>query len=879
MALAVGMRLGPYEVLAPLGAGGMGEVYKARDTRLDRLVAIKVLSEQLAGDAQFRQRFAHEARAISALDHPHICSLYDVGDDHDTAFLVMQYLDGETLADRLVHGPLPVTDALTIAIQMASALDKAHRAGIIHRDLKPGNVMLTNTGAKLLDFGLAKTAAPLGSAQGLSMLPTTPPGLTAQGTILGTFQYMAPEQLEGQEADARTDLFAFGAVLFEMVTGKKAFEGTSHASLISAIMSSHPPLVSLVQPVAPYSLARVIHTCLAKKREDRFQSAHDLMLQLQWIAEPGHDAEPSVTAKRSRDPVAWTVAGVALLAAIASLVVLLITRPADTAAAPASTFVILPPDKATLQSDVLSQAISPDGRQIVFGVAGADGKQLLWIRSLDSLTPRPLAGTEEGRNPFWSPDGRSIGFFTSNKLKRVDALGGPPQTLADASLGLGGAWGPDGTILFTPNLGKSLYRVPATGGEATPVLGSNTSGPEPFQMAASFLPDGRHFVFLAPDASGARTDIYAGELGSKETKRLFPSPSAAVYASGHLLFLRESSLMAVPFDPDRLATTGDPVRIAEQVGNFYSLVGFSASANGALLYRSATGGQSELVWMDRAGKRIEVAAPSGSYQNIALSADGKRVAFDRNGQSGTDIWLTDLQRHITSRLTFKSANVPTWSPDGSIVAFASFADTGLDIGQKLSNGGGPEQTLLKLNAGAIMFPSDWSTDGRYLTYYRTDAKTQNDVWVLPLFGDRKPFALLNGPFNEAQSQFSPDGKWVAYISDESGTQQVYVQSFPSLTAKWQISTEGGTQPRWRRDGQELFYLALNRKLMTVTVKTAPTFEAETPHPLFDTALAVNDLRQTYAVSSDGQRLLLNNPIGAGAPPLTIVLNWPSLLRK
>jgi serine/threonine protein kinase len=880
--LASGSLLGPYEILAPLGAGGMGEVYRARDTRLDRTVAVKVLLAQFSADPQFRERFGREARAISALEHPHICALYDVGDQDGTSFLVMQYLEGETLADRLTRGPLPFDQGLQYAIQIADALDKAHRAGIVHRDLKPGNIMLTKSGVKLLDFGLAKAANPIAGA-GLSMLPTTPPGLTAEGAILGTLQYMSPEQLEGRETDARTDIFAFGAVLHEMLTGKRAFEGRSQASLISAIMSSQPAAVSSWQTLAPAALDHVIARCLAKDVEDRWQSAHDLKLQLAWIVHsaPGAPAPSTIVSRRSRERVAWVIAAVALLGLVGMSAALLWLRSLDAPAA-ASQFMIVAPENARFTSDTFAQSVSPDGRQVVFSAATATGPPLLWLRPFDSVTARPLVGTEAAGSPFWAPDSQSIGFFAQGKLKRIDLDGRSLQTLADTPFSLGGTWNQNGVIVFAPNLASPLYRVPAEGGTPMPLTRFDERTREFLHGSPFFLPDGTHFLFyVASQASG----VYVGSLESQEVKLVLRSETAAAYAPpGYLLFARGTTLMAQPFDAQLLSTRGDPSRVLEQVSRSISTAGFSVSKTGVLLIRPARSFQTELVWSNRLGTRLGVVAPPGEYGNIALSPDESQVAFDRTDPSMSfpDVWLMDLRRRGLSRLTSHPSvdNVPVWSADGRVVAFAAErGGGGLDIYQRPANQSEPDQPLLKLNAPPIMFPADWSSDGRYLMYYRTDPKNQNDLWVLPLFGDRKPSALLQSEFNEWQGQFSPDGKWIAYVSDQSGTPQVYVQAFPMQTGTWPISTAGGMQPRWRRDGLELFYLALDRKLMAVTVKAGATFEAATPRSLFETTLDLTQFRQTYAISADGQRFLLNAPIETDAPPLTVVLNWQALLKR
>jgi eukaryotic-like serine/threonine-protein kinase len=903
MPLVIGASLGPYEILAPLGAGGMGEVYMARDTRLDRTVAIKVLSAQLATDQQFRDRFDREARAVAALSHPHICALYDVGHQDGTAFLVMEYLEGETLDARLKKDRLPVAQALQYAAQIGDALDKAHRAGIVHRDLKPGNIMLTRAGAKLLDFGLAKAVAPGGATAGLSMLPTTPPALTAQGTIIGTFQYMAPEQLEGKEADARTDIFAFGAVIYEMLTGRKAFEGKSQASLISSIMSFQPPPVSSVQTLTPPALDRLVARCLAKDPDERWQSVRDLLFQLSSISESGMPAVGAIggAPRRSRERIAWAVAALALLAfAIAAALPSMRRAPAP--ASEIDQFVVLPPEKGVFAQSIGQPnfAISPDGRQLAFVASDVSGSSRLWIRPLSSLVARPLSDTENSFLPFWSPDGRSLGFFASGKLKRVDVGSGGTQVLADATFPLGGAWSREGFILFGADLSHPLLRVPAGGGAVAPVTSQDQPTPGSVHGAPSVLPDGRHFLFTVYRGP-AIGSVFVGSVDSKEIKPVVNVLTATFSPPGYLLFAQGSSLMAQGFDLSQLSTSGDPIAIADIGG---PLSPIAVSPAGTLVYRAGAAAETELVWVDRSGRRLGVAAPRGFYENIALSPDDKRVAFDR-GTTSNDVWLLDLQRQIPSRFTFQppNNNVAVWSPDGQRIAFASSRGAAidtpqnpgassrsaaigtrnpgevLDIYQRPSNASAPDELLLELKAQPIMFPSDWSRDGRFLTYYRTDSKTQLDEWVLPLFGDRKPFLFLRSEFNESMGQFSPDGKWMAYVSDESGNTQVYVQSFPEPTGKWQISAGGGVYPRWSPNGKELFYVALDGKLMSVTVRSGTTFEAEAPHVMFATSLSLVALRQTYSVSSDGQRFLLNTPADTGQAPLTVLVNWPALLRK
>ena len=547
MALASGVRLGPYEVESPIGAGGMGEVYRARDTRLNRSVALKILPASLASDATFRDRFDREAKTIASLTHPHICTLHDVGRHGDIDYLVMEYLEGETLAARLERGTLELADAYRIAIEIADALDHAHRAHIVHRDLKPGNVMLTRQGAKLLDFGLAKATA-VGAAGGLSMLPTTPPGLTAEGTILGTFQYMAPEQLEGREADARTDIFAYGAVLYEMLTGRKAFAGKSHASLISSIMSSQPPPVSALQTLSPAALDQLVTRCLAKDPDDRWQSARDVKGQLEWIASLAPAAAaPIGSGKRLRERIAWAIAGVALAALLSVAAILAMRRVADVPLQ-ASQFSILPPDKINFSPDPSVQAISPDGRQLVFAASGADGASQLWVRSFDSLSTRPLPGTEDGTQPFWSPDNRTVGFFARGKLKTIAVTGGPPQTLADAPFPLGGTWNRENIILFAPNLGSPLVGVSASGGAPAPVTSFDVSRREAVHNSPYFLPDGRHFLFSAN--SGPTSGMYVGRLARRARRE--DSSSRGQWGDLFATWL--------PFVPTRVDADGTTVR-------------------------------------------------------------------------------------------------------------------------------------------------------------------------------------------------------------------------------------------------------------------------------------------------------------------------------
>src|SRR5262245_8417009 len=892
MPLGLGARLGPYEIQSAIGAGGMGEVYKARDTRLDRIVAIKILPDALTGDPQFRERFAREARAISQLDHPHICTLHDVGEQNGTSFLVMQYLEGETLEARLKKGALPLDHALQVAIQIADALDKAHRAGIVHRDLKPGNIMLVRRGgpsgppdAKLLDFGLAKTTAAVASA-GLSMLPTTPPAtMTARGTILGTLQYMSPEQLEGAEADPRADVFAFGAVLYEMVTGTKAFEGKSQASLIAAILDREPSPLSGALPTAPEMLDRVVKKCLAKQPDERWQSATDLHDALKWIAEGTGGVSAANVPTRSHSRWVWALGGAAAAALVA-----LGARGAVTfrRAAPEPIItrldVITPPT-----SDAFSFALSPDGRQLAFVASGERGSQL-WLRSLDRATAQPLAGTEGASYPFWAPDSRVIGFFAEGKVKRVDLGGGAPQSLADAPYPRGGTWNADGVIVYAPSIADPLMRVAATGGTAAPV--TRLAPGQGSHRWPQFLPDGRRFLFLMTTGQSQTQGVYVGSLEGDEPKRVMPAEIAAMYAApGYLLVVSQGVLTAHAFDAGRATVTGEPIPLAQAVGAddgaFHSA--FSVSAAGVLAHRTGASARTQLVWVDRTGKMLAVGQPDENASgNPALAPDGQRVALSRNVQGNYDLWLIETSRGAASRFTFDGAieNSPVWSPDGRQIAFRSNRKGVHDLFEKPAGGTADEQPLLVTSQAKS--PLDWSPDGRLLLYGTQDPKTGSDLWVLPMMGERKPFAVLQSSSDEIEGQFSPDGRWLAYASNESGRYEIYVRSFPEAGGKWQVSVGGGLQPRWKLDGRELFYVAPDSRLMAAPIRLVPethALEAGTPEPLFRTQLATGpniapagfQARAQYAVAADG-RFLMNSAADEGVrSPITIVQNWTAAL--
>ena len=888
--VAAGSRLGPYEILTPLGAGGMGEVWKAKDTRLDRIVAIKILPTALAADAKFRQRFDREARAISALDHPHICALHDVGEQEGTAFLVMQYLEGETLEARLKKGALPPNQALTIAIQITDALDRAHRAGIVHRDLKPGNIMLTKAGAKLLDFGLAKTMAPAGAASALSMLPTTPPNLTAQGTLLGTFQYMAPEQLEGRDADARADIFAFGAVVHEMVTGKKAFQGRNQASLIGAILKDEPPLLSAVQPLTPPLVEHIVRRCLAKDPDERWQTASDVMRELKWVADASSGAGSSQVVAASRRPginvgLAWAlfatgIAGVAF------------GTQAYFRRAPADPHVYRATVLTTLASNPFgggTLSLSPDGRRLAFIGPDANGNQLVYVRELDGLTTHPLAGTEGASAPFWSPDSRFLAFVADNKLKTIDVSGSSPAlVLCETLSNLPGSWNQEGVILFTPTATSPLSRVSSAGGKPSPVTSVDTKAGEAAHAYPFFLPDGRHFLYLAQASGGAPNGVYTGSLDSTERIRLFDVGANVEYAQGALLFLRGTTLMAQPFDVSRLVFTGEPVPIADRVevsevsANLRTGT-YSVSETGALVYRADVSGGSDLVWFDRAGHEVERLGDRAKYLDVGLSPDGARasVSVMEPGTATRDVWIYDVVRGLRNRLTFEPEDAvdAKWAPDGSRVAFGARRKGHLDLYVKSASGTDSEQLLLTDDVDK--YPQSWSPDGRFLLYVTVGGATgQQELWVLPLGGpDRKPFPFLRTRFSTGAAQFSPDGQWILYRSNETGRFEIYVAPFPGPGGKWQVSKAGGNVPRWRRDGKETFYIGPGNRLMAAATTVGRTrIEVGPVKELFQ--LSPVTPRYFYDVSPDGQRFLVNTAAEPPTPvPLALVINWHALLKK
>ncbi|HVH29359.1 MAG TPA: protein kinase [Vicinamibacterales bacterium] len=911
MALPPGTRLGVYEVTAQIGAGGMGEVYKGRDTRLDRTVAIKVLPEALAADPEFRERFDREARTISRLAHPNICTLFDVGEEAGTAFLVMELLEGETLESRCARARakgsgLPFDDALRIAVQIADALAAAHRLGIVHRDLKPGNIFLVRSGgasaaiAKLLDFGLARTAAAL-TVNAATSAPTMPPeAMTARGTILGTFQYMAPEQVEGGQTDARTDIFAFGSVLYEMITGKKAFEGKTQTNLVAAILERDPPPLTTVQPLVPPLVDSIVRKCVAKNPDDRWQTASDLGSALRWAAEGANATTSGATAvagtprTSTRRVANGAVAAATILGSVA-IGLAVGGRYLSTVATPAAPvrFEVQPPANVTLSPAPIASAaqlaLSPDGRRLAFVAARTHAASQLWVRPLDEVEAQPLPGTEGASYPFWSPDGRFIAFFAGGKLKKIDTTGGVPQVLCPSGAGRGGAWNREGIILFVGQGNSPISRISASGGMVTAATTFDPGQAVIGQAWPQFLPDGRHFLYFQRSSKPEHRGVHVTALDSSSSTRILDSDGMAVYASGRLLFVRDGTLFAQAFDDRALQTSGDPVRIGDQVGYWTAGLGYAAvtaSPSGVLAHGPSVRLTTSLRWHDRSGASTGPSTAPAQYTTPRLSPDQMSVvvAMTDDATAQPDLWVLGLARGTASRLTSDPATdwFPAWSADGSGLFFGSNRMGVTTPFQKAV--GAPEEPAAEslFRAAGATSPSDISGDGRLLLYVQLSQRGY-DLGVLTLTGERKASTFLGTAFNEAQARFSPNTRWVAYASDESGRFEVYVRPFPAASGQTQISIAGGTQPEWRRDGKELFYISADGKLTAVPVTTdGATFSAGTPLGLFDVEVPEPNppFPTDYAVTADGQRFLVNTVVDQPTrPALTVILNWTSGLKK
>lgn len=887
MTIAPGTKLGRYEIRAKIGEGGMGEVYRARDEKLNRDVAVKVLPATYSQDTDRLRRFEQEAQAAGTLNHPNILAVYDVGTHDGAPYVVSELLEGETLRERLDTGPIAQRKAIDYAIQVAHGLTAAHDKKIVHRDLKPENLFITkNDRVKILDFGLAKLVEPAADIAQTDV-PTRKVN-TEPGRVMGTVGYMSPEQVRGQIIDARSDLFSFGAVLYEMLTGQRAFRGDSTVETLNAILKEEPQEFSATDRNLAPALERVVWHCIEKRPELRFQSASDVAFALEHlsgVSSLGSTATGVIAARltsKNRERLVWI--GVVALLSLAALSLALLYLRGSSSELSVHRLSILPPEKTFLMAGQ-APLISPDGKVLAFVAMDASGKSLLYVRPLDSLVPQPLAGTDGAVLPFWSPDSRSLGFFAGGKLKKIEISGGQPTTLANAPNARGGAWNREGVIIFCPTPPAPLFRIPAAGGEATPIHSVDMSQGFAPRWLPNFLPDGRHYLYLAAIRNVQR-ELRVGSLDSNDSKVLLSVYSNAVYAPpGYLIFRREATLMAQRFDADKLAVAGDPFPIAEDVGfDATSYQGFfSVSDNGVLVYHSGAAGKTRFTWIDRTGKELGIVGESADQGDLQLSPDGARLAFRRvEFRTGAiSIWLMDLARGTASPFTFEQTIdfAPIWSPDGNRIVFASLREGPPSLFQKVSNSAGNEEPLLKSFIPKI--PYDWSRDGRFIIYGVIDPKNSWDLWVLPLDGDRTPIAFLQTDSDERQAQFSPNGKWVAYTSIESGRVEVYVRPFPAAAGKWQVSTGGGEQPRWRRDGKELFYLSADHKLMALEVNTeGPTFEHHAPNALFVTRVGgIDTPGDYYAVTADGQRFLLNNLVEEAAhTPISVVLNWTADLK-
>lgn len=877
-----GERIGPYEILGPLGAGGMGVVYVARDTRLGRKVAVKLLPTYFSQDQDRLRRFEQEARAASALSHPNILSIHDIGEHAGSPYVISELLEGETLRDRLIGGPLPQRKAIDYALQLTRGLATAHERGIIHRDLKPENIFVTKDGqVKILDFGLAKLVAPVGGHELQSDAPTIKVK-TGSGVIMGTAGYMSPEQVRGQPTDHRSDIFSFGAVLYEMLSGKRAFHGDSMVESLNAILKDEPPdLAEGLAGVSP-ALSRLVNRCLEKNPAERFHSASDLGFALESLTGISSSTSkallPSPSGLINRERVAWVIAVVLLLSALAVALFYFQRTPPE---ARVLRFVVSPPENAVFDFDDFPYpvAVSPDGRRLALATRIA-GRAQLWLRALDSPTAQPLRGTEGGTAPFWSPDSRFIGFFAEGKLKKIDAESGAVQLVCNAGVGPNNAaWSSEGVIIFSISQ-SGLFRVPAAGGE--PVQVKKPNSPDGIALFwPEFLPDGRHFFYAALSPAGV--GVMVGSLDSDEARLLTRVNSRAVYAPpGYLLYVREGTLLAHPFDAKTLSLTGEPTPIAEHIKNFSPTGGaaFSVSENGVVAYQSGTI-VSRLILFNRNGEEVGSVGLPSDFDSPRFSPDGQKVAVSiADPRTGTnDIWIYDLARSAATRFTFETGteNRPVWSPDGRQIAFtADEKGQPPHVHLKGSNDAGPGEVII--DPSSVQAACDWSKDGP-LIYADQTPETGADLWLVPMSGQRKPISFLRTRFNESDARFSSDGKWVAYTSDESGKSEIYVRSIASPSEKWQVSNAGGVNPTWNRDGKELFYISTDSQLMSVAVKTGNTFEAGTPAPLFHVAAHAKQYEVAqYDVAPDGHRFIVNGSTAAPALPINVVINWTSELK-
>jgi eukaryotic-like serine/threonine-protein kinase len=880
--------MGSYEIIAPLGAGGMGEVYRARDNKLGRDVAVKVLPEAFSSDAQRMARFGREAKVLASLSHSNIATIYGLEDSGNSRALVMELIEGPTLADRIQCGAIPLDDALPIAKQIADALEYAHERGIVHRDLKPGNVKVTCDGhVKVLDFGLAKALTGEVSSSGTDASPTLSVVATGAGFLLGTAAYMSPEQAKGKAADRRADIWSCGVVLYEMLTGKRLFSGETTSDTLAEVLKTEPDW-SQFPASTPPAIRNLVQRCLKKDPRQRLQAIGDarIVLEEAIAGVPGQVALPADVQPSWLRALPWAIAtGLAIVVAVLGWSYLRLTN------IPSRTIVaqVAPPENTSFLLAGLAgdpPVLSPDGKRLAFVAVDKDGKQFLWVRPLNAAAAQPLAGTDDAYMPFWSPDSRSLGFVAHGKLNRIDASGGPPLALCDAPLGRGGAWSTQGTVLFSPTVAAPLFRVPASGGVPQPMTKLATG--HIAHRWPQFLPDDKHFLYYVWSSVQNQSGTYVASLDGSEPKLVIRGDSVALYAPpSFLIYVQNDTLMAQHFEATALRLMGDAMPLAEHVG----LNGpkrralFSVSEDGLLAYPLANQAASnQLLWFDRSGKKIGETGTPGNYSDVRVSPDGQRLAVAKIAQNASNIglWVYDLSRGVETRLTFDDANyaTPVWSPDGRAITFSSNRGGVLHLYQKPADGTGAISPLL-VDDDVEQFPS-WSSDGRYLLFSRQGPRegANFSIWALPFFGDHKESLLVKGQFFVDQPALSPDGRWLAYRSAESGVPEIYVIPFGGGTGKWQVSTNGGAFPHWRRDGKELFYLAGDEKIMAAEIsEQGESLRIGKVSALFHASRSAT-IGAPYDVAADGQKfLVVSQSESQTAQPLTLITNWPALLNK
>jgi serine/threonine protein kinase/Tol biopolymer transport system component len=887
LSLIPGTRLGVYDITAQIGEGGMGAVYRATDTSLGRQVAIKVLPDAFAQDAERLARFEREAKTLASLNHPNIAAIYGLERSSGTLALVMELVEGDDLSQRISRGAIPIDEALPIAKQIAEALETAHEQGIIHRDLKPANIKVRSDGTvKVLDFGLAKAMEPAaGSSPSMSMSPTLSMHATQAGIILGTAAYMSPEQAAGKPVDKRSDLWSFGVVLLEMLTGRPVFGGETISHVLASVLKDEPDWTTLPAATPP-PIRRLLRRCLEKDRKRRLDSAVAARIEIEDALSAPAGADPSVLIAhphRNRERAAWALAAVALVAAAVFPIAYWRPAPRDTAVV---RFTIPPPKRAFLTSGTTLTpeiAISPDGKTVAF--VAEDGSRQLWVRAIDAVESRLMPGTDGAFKPFWSPDSTFIGFGAGGKIKKIALDGGSPQSICDipdSFTTASGSWNRDGVIIFPVNRDNriGIYRVSAAGGQASPL--TTLKDKETAHVYPSFLPDGQHFLYLVRSPQADIAGVYVGALDSKDTKRILDLASRSIYSAGHLLFVRDGKLMAQSFDAVHLETRGDPFLVANAVAASGDYSSMSASDAGVLAYGGESAGGFQLAWFDRTGRPLGTLGSPDRYMELRLSPDGQRVALARTDPkvSTWDLWLADVSSGIFSRFTSDPGNEadPVWSPDGHQIAFWSNRTNANQLYIK-TLGASEEAVLFEANGSHYI--DDWTKDGRFVIF-RDGNNAGSSEYALPMFGeDRKPILLLKDPFSKDEFNVSPDGRWIAFNSSESEKTQVYVAAFPSMTDRRQVSSDGGGIPKWRRDGKELYYLSADGKLMALDVRsTGTTIETGAPKMLFQTPINVALGQDKYDVTADGQKFLLLQPAEqTTVPPITVVVNWLAGLNK